>query len=127
MQGQPPPYTSGPQPQMHVMHPHPQVVHAPGTTIIHTNMPGMVPVVVGQQMGPNPASMTCKSCHHEIVTRVETKATMRTHLFALMLCILGYVDFYVLDYFKKTYLPVSGWCYTDAVSKHCSQFSYKIR
>ncbi|KOB71988.1 Lipopolysaccharide-induced tumor necrosis factor-alpha factor [Operophtera brumata] len=46
-------------------------------------------VIVTQQMGPRPTHVTCKSCHADVVTRVEANATTRTHLFALILCLIG--------------------------------------
>ncbi|XP_075972727.1 lipopolysaccharide-induced tumor necrosis factor-alpha factor homolog [Anticarsia gemmatalis] len=76
-QGNPPPYTAGPPAPTPVI-----VGVAPRTTTI-------IPVVVGQQMGPRPANIVCKSCNYQIVTRVETKASSRTHIFALILCLIG--------------------------------------
>ncbi|CAB3258140.1 unnamed protein product [Arctia plantaginis] len=65
----------------------PSVVISP--PLIQTNTPIIVPVVVGRQMGPKPASLSCPSCHAQITTRVERKTTTKTHLFALLLCFLG--------------------------------------
>ncbi|KAJ8726870.1 hypothetical protein PYW08_015267 [Mythimna loreyi] len=50
--------------------------------------PVVVPVVVGNQMGPQPSSITCPSCREVIVTRVEAKSTTKTHLIATMLCFM---------------------------------------
>lgn len=94
MQPNPPPYTSGAPPTVvqgvvHGVQPV-GVVHAvqPGTTVIHTNM-GMGPVFVASNMGPMPANLACRSCGHEIVTRVNMKPSLKTHLFAALLCLLG--------------------------------------
>lgn len=55
-----------------------------------TTQPGaVVQTVIVQQMGPVPTSMVCKSCNIQIVTRVEMNPTIRTHLFAIMLCVIG--------------------------------------
>ncbi|XP_053600299.1 lipopolysaccharide-induced tumor necrosis factor-alpha factor homolog isoform X2 [Plodia interpunctella] len=73
----PPPYTAAPPP--HIVQP----------TIIHTTSTG-VPVVTGTFVvttpaGPEPMIMTCPSCNHQIVTRIERTATSRTHLIACLL------------------------------------------
>lgn len=84
----PPPYTAAPPgpPPPHVV----GVVQQPTTTIIHTNMgAAVVPVVVGTRMGPKPTIVVCKSCNQQLQTRVELKSSMRTHLFALLLCLFG--------------------------------------
>ncbi|KOB66557.1 Uncharacterized protein OBRU01_21053 [Operophtera brumata] len=56
--------------------------------------PGMVimtpAVIVRHQMGPKPLHMTCKSCHVQIISRVDQKATWKTHFFALGLCLVGF-------------------------------------
>ncbi|XP_068627990.1 lipopolysaccharide-induced tumor necrosis factor-alpha factor homolog [Battus philenor] len=98
----PPPYP-GPPLSAHT-YPHvdsrPTVVH--GTTVVHhgpTLIPTVVPaVVVGHQMGPKSTTYVCKSCNHQIVTRVERSASMRTHLIALFLCFVGCWPFACLPY-----------------------------
>lgn len=57
------------------------------TTIIHGTT--VVPVIIANTMGPDPAQVICKSCHQPIITRLETSPSMRTHLFALLLCLVG--------------------------------------
>ncbi|XP_026313812.1 lipopolysaccharide-induced tumor necrosis factor-alpha factor homolog [Hyposmocoma kahamanoa] len=93
--GNPPPY-SGYPPQQDPPHQHPAyqypppqppVVVVPGEVIHQTNI--VRPVVVGTPVGPKPSHMTCRSCRAEIVTRVEYKSTTKTHLMALLLCVLG--------------------------------------
>lgn len=85
-QPNPPPYSVYP----HSPPPHTQQPGGYGPTVVQaTVVSGVVPVMVTHQMGPSPARLTCKSCNFEIVTRVETKPTMRTHLFAALLCLLG--------------------------------------
>ncbi|KAJ8970698.1 hypothetical protein NQ317_000596 [Molorchus minor] len=39
-------------------------------------------------LGPLPASLTCPSCHAQITTNVESESNTRTHLFALILCLV---------------------------------------
>ncbi|XP_008553918.1 lipopolysaccharide-induced tumor necrosis factor-alpha factor homolog [Microplitis demolitor] len=64
----PPPYSSGPQPP-------PQ---APGVIFIQQTT-----------FGPDTMRLSCPHCQHDISTRVETEASTKTHLFALLLCLLG--------------------------------------
>lgn len=52
---------------------------------------GVVIVHTTTTLGPDSQGMICPSCHHQISTRVETKATTKTHLMALLLCLFLYV------------------------------------
>ncbi|KAJ8726872.1 hypothetical protein PYW08_015269 [Mythimna loreyi] len=74
--GQPPPYTEG------------EVTTTSGVVYQANPAPTVVPVMVAQQMGSKPTATTCPSCNQEIITRVEYKATTKTHLFAVLLCIV---------------------------------------
>ncbi|KAJ8726871.1 hypothetical protein PYW08_015268 [Mythimna loreyi] len=71
----------------------------------HMNPP-IIPVVVGYQMGPEPASTTCSYCQKQMVTRTEGKTTMKTHLMAVffgMLCLWPCVFLtYHMDTFRNT-------------------------
>uniref|UniRef100_A0A1B6MGE0 LITAF domain-containing protein n=1 Tax=Graphocephala atropunctata TaxID=36148 RepID=A0A1B6MGE0_9HEMI len=53
-----------------------QVVYAPPSTAM------VMP------LGPETCNVNCPSCHASISTRVEKETTTKTHLFALLLCIL---------------------------------------
>lgn len=48
------------------------------------------------QVGPNPSMIVCPSCKHNVMTRLEYESTIRTHLIAAALCLLGYVHVVVL-------------------------------
>ncbi|KAJ8724905.1 hypothetical protein PYW07_015863 [Mythimna separata] len=90
-QGMPPPYTAEPPPPPPVTNPSypyppPPMATAPVQGVVFQTSPAYVPVVVTAMMGPKPASVTCRSCNQQIVTRVETKPSTKTHLFALLLC-----------------------------------------
>ncbi|XP_012279489.1 lipopolysaccharide-induced tumor necrosis factor-alpha factor homolog [Orussus abietinus] len=61
----PPPYTSHVPPQ-------------PGVVIIQT-----------QTFGPDTMPMTCPFCHATISTRVMQESGTKTHMFALILCLIG--------------------------------------
>ncbi|XP_022191463.1 lipopolysaccharide-induced tumor necrosis factor-alpha factor homolog [Nilaparvata lugens] len=47
-----------------------------------------VHVIIPQQLGPHSQTITCPSCQKVITTRVDQEATIKTHLFALLLCVL---------------------------------------
>ncbi|XP_047023456.1 uncharacterized protein LOC124632605 [Helicoverpa zea] len=129
-QGQPPPYTDTPpsdvrntpytdnapppnvqyaqQPQ----YPPPPMMARPGV-VYQGNVnvvPGVIPVVVGPQMGPKESPMTCPSCNHQIVTRVEYKSNMRTHLFAALLCIVGCWPCAFVPYFVDSCRNADHYC-----------------
>ncbi|CAK1551662.1 unnamed protein product [Leptosia nina] len=56
-------------------------------------VPGAVPgatIIITQSMGTQPAVTVCRSCGIQITTRVEQMPSMRTHLFALLLCLIGF-------------------------------------
>lgn len=76
VKGRPPPYTDG------------EVTTTSGVVYQANPAPTVIPVLVAQTMSPKPAAMTCPSCNQEIVTRVEYKSTTKTHLFAVLLCIV---------------------------------------
>nr|CAD7606909.1 unnamed protein product [Timema genevievae] len=52
---------------------------------------GTKQVIVGGAtgLGPNPSNIQCPSCHHSVQTRVEHENATKTHLFALLLCLIG--------------------------------------
>ncbi|XP_075212399.1 lipopolysaccharide-induced tumor necrosis factor-alpha factor homolog [Lycorma delicatula] len=45
-------------------------------------------LLVQGQFGPAPSSSICPSCNIPVMTRVEHESTAKTHLFALLLCIV---------------------------------------
>ncbi|XP_068628114.1 lipopolysaccharide-induced tumor necrosis factor-alpha factor homolog isoform X2 [Battus philenor] len=84
----PPPYPGYP-PNPPVVTSQPVIV---GTTVTYpaTVVPAEVTaVVVGSPMGTTPAVYMCKSCNNQIITRVERRPSIRTHLFAMLLCVIG--------------------------------------
>ncbi|XP_066992980.2 lipopolysaccharide-induced tumor necrosis factor-alpha factor homolog isoform X2 [Anabrus simplex] len=46
-------------------------------------------VVAGPQLGPRPTRVQCPSCHAEVTTKVEHDTTTKTHIIALILCLVG--------------------------------------
>ncbi|KAH8390082.1 hypothetical protein KR200_006774 [Drosophila serrata] len=39
------------------------------------------------QVGPEPCNLVCPSCRQQVTTRLEPKATTKTHLIALIMCL----------------------------------------
>ncbi|XP_050677112.1 lipopolysaccharide-induced tumor necrosis factor-alpha factor homolog [Leptidea sinapis] len=76
---QPPPYPGHQQPSY-------PVTNQPQVNIIRG--PTIVPVIVNS-MGPASTVTVCQSCGQHISTRVERIPSMRTHLFAILLCLVG--------------------------------------
>ncbi|KAH0535467.1 lipopolysaccharide-induced tumor necrosis factor-alpha factor homolog [Cotesia glomerata] len=65
----PPPYSAGaPQPPS----------QGPGVIFIQQTT-----------FGPDTMRLNCPHCHADISTRVETEPSTKTHLFALLLCLVG--------------------------------------
>ncbi|KAG5886892.1 hypothetical protein JTB14_003793 [Gonioctena quinquepunctata] len=60
----------------------PEVPKPGHTNTVHVTH--SVPVV----LGPNPVGLVCPHCHAQITTSVEIEATTKTHLFALLLCLV---------------------------------------
>lgn len=40
-------------------------------------------------VGPNPAMLVCPSCRQSIQTRVEHEPSSKTHIMALLMCLVG--------------------------------------
>lgn len=53
--------------------------------------PYVLPMVIGNQMGPKPASITCPSCKEVIVTTIKTRPNTGTHMCAMMFCFMWLV------------------------------------
>ncbi|XP_041972912.1 lipopolysaccharide-induced tumor necrosis factor-alpha factor homolog [Aricia agestis] len=80
MKGPPPPaYDDGP----------PGPPGPPGGVPPQPGYYGFPTIIVETPMGAHPTPYTCRSCNQQIVTRIERKNVMKTHLFALLLCVFG--------------------------------------
>lgn len=44
--------------------------------------------VIMTNFGPNPTIAVCPSCNKSVSSRVDHEATTKTHLFALLLCLI---------------------------------------
>ncbi|CAL1687489.1 unnamed protein product [Lasius platythorax] len=71
-------------------------------------------IITEAAFGPETQHMVCPHCRVNISTNVETEANIKTHLFALLLCVLGLWCFapcpYCMDncMVKKHYCPSCG-------------------
>ncbi|XP_063374851.1 lipopolysaccharide-induced tumor necrosis factor-alpha factor homolog isoform X1 [Cydia amplana] len=122
----PPPYTDHPQPQSAYPHPpqdantgyphptagypHPQTgptVHptAPGATVIAGPT-----IIVQTVVGPESTRTTCRNCNAQISTRIDRKPTMKTHLMAMLLCVLGCWCCVCVPYCMDSCLDVDHYC-----------------
>lgn len=68
----------------------PTYVGAPQPTATVIQRPAIV-VAQNNYLAPNPQPYYCRSCNQQIVTKVEKVNTMKTHLFAALFCVTGYV------------------------------------
>ncbi|XP_076272366.1 lipopolysaccharide-induced tumor necrosis factor-alpha factor homolog [Rhynchophorus ferrugineus] len=66
----------------------PHVNHS-GQAPIHHIEHTVVIATAPAAYGPNPIQIGCPYCHAVITTAVETEPTTKTHLFALILCVIG--------------------------------------
>ncbi|XP_053962590.1 lipopolysaccharide-induced tumor necrosis factor-alpha factor-like isoform X3 [Anastrepha ludens] len=82
-QTNPPPYTQpGYTPAQHYQPPPPPIPSHTETVIIQTSHPMLVPV------SSEPTRIVCPSCHAQVLTTVKHQVTTRTHVWALILCLI---------------------------------------
>ncbi|KAI4493254.1 hypothetical protein M0802_009542 [Mischocyttarus mexicanus] len=82
----PPPYAGGPSPQPNVI------------------------IVSNEAYGSEPRVMRCPHCGQNISTRVDTEANTKTHLFALLLCLVGCWPCVCIPYCMDTCLVKKHYC-----------------
>lgn len=58
-----------------------------GTTVVGTGV--VSTVIMHPLLGPKPTAVTCRACNQQIVTRVDYTTSMKTHLLAGLLCLVG--------------------------------------
>ncbi|XP_026750314.2 lipopolysaccharide-induced tumor necrosis factor-alpha factor homolog [Galleria mellonella] len=63
-------------------------------------------------MGNKPSRIICRMCNQEMVTRIETNASLKTHLFALLLCGLGCWCCVCIPYFIDSCKKTNHYCTT---------------
>uniref|UniRef100_A0A0A9W1A7 LITAF domain-containing protein n=1 Tax=Lygus hesperus TaxID=30085 RepID=A0A0A9W1A7_LYGHE len=88
-------YPKEPPPPYGMNVPPPQSV--PQVQVIHTSF------------GPDPQSLTCPHCHTMITTRTSMQATTKTHLVALIICLLFCPCFW-LPYCCESCQAVNHYC-----------------
>ncbi|XP_059060280.1 lipopolysaccharide-induced tumor necrosis factor-alpha factor homolog [Achroia grisella] len=103
----PPPY---PGPPVAVAGPSVTQVHVIPAPVTVTSPPAAAVVLIGQQMGPEPAIAVCNTCNQQMVTRTDQRPTMRTHLTALLLLLLGCWPCVCIPYCMNSCLHVDHYC-----------------
>lgn len=98
----PPPYTAGPPPP-------PPGMQQPGVVFIQPTI-----------FGPDTQRLTCPNCQASISTRVESESNSRTHLFALLLCIIGCWPCALCPYCMDSCLVKKHYC--PACSQYLGQY-----
>ncbi|KAJ8724900.1 hypothetical protein PYW07_015858 [Mythimna separata] len=97
-------------------------VAQPGTGVPQTGAyivqptPYALAMVIGNQMGPEPMSITCPSCKEVIVTRIEARANTKTHTCAFVLCFMCCWPCVILPYFVNKCRNLDHYC------PHCSSY-----
>ncbi|XP_053971187.1 lipopolysaccharide-induced tumor necrosis factor-alpha factor homolog [Hylaeus volcanicus] len=51
--------------------------------------PQSVIIIGGTQFGNEPQRLTCPYCHANVLTTIETESNTKTHLIAIILCLIG--------------------------------------
>ncbi|XP_073962918.1 lipopolysaccharide-induced tumor necrosis factor-alpha factor homolog isoform X1 [Choristoneura fumiferana] len=107
----PPAYGQYPHP--HPPGPPPPAIHVQPAAFYQTSLgttviPGAV--IVQQHVGPHPTRTTCRSCNQEMVTRIDRRPTMRTHLMAALLCVLGCWPCVCIPYCVDSCLNTDHYC-----------------
>ncbi|XP_043486160.1 lipopolysaccharide-induced tumor necrosis factor-alpha factor homolog [Polistes fuscatus] len=85
----PPPYAGGPSPL------------PPQQNVI---------IVTSEAYGSEPRVMTCPHCRQNISTRIDTESNTKTHLFALLLCLVGCWPCVCIPYCMDTCLVKKHYC-----------------
>ncbi|XP_055838243.1 lipopolysaccharide-induced tumor necrosis factor-alpha factor homolog isoform X2 [Episyrphus balteatus] len=103
LQPQPTPYIPQQQSFGQQLPPQPQ-------QIFIQNLPPIPP------LGPRPCLVTCPSCHQRQVSNIVIESSMKTHLFALALCVVGCFCCSCLPYFIDNCKNVNHYC------KNCNAY-----
>ncbi|KAJ8726877.1 hypothetical protein PYW08_015274 [Mythimna loreyi] len=99
----PPPYPGpapAPQPGIQVVHVQP----------VPTQYVTTAPVLVGRPVGSDPALVVCPSCRHQIVTNTLVRPSLKTHLWALGLCLIGFWPCIFIPYCSPACMNVDHYC-----------------
>ncbi|XP_055858723.1 lipopolysaccharide-induced tumor necrosis factor-alpha factor homolog [Episyrphus balteatus] len=101
-------------------HPYPTAPTAPSTAFIqppiHTQQPQQQqqpPIILVQTLhplGPRPCVLVCPSCHQQQKTKVRNESSIKTHIFAGILCFLGFCCCACLPYCMDTCRNTNHYC-----------------
>ncbi|KAI5641925.1 LITAF-like zinc ribbon domain-containing protein [Phthorimaea operculella] len=107
----PPPYEENPSRPQNQPYPHPQNAQVHGQTqpILVQPQPGQSVIVVNP-VGSMPSNTTCRSCNMQITTSVVFRPSARTHLAALLLCLVGCWPFACVPYCIESCNSVDHYC-----------------
>nr|XP_021204685.1 lipopolysaccharide-induced tumor necrosis factor-alpha factor homolog isoform X1 [Bombyx mori] len=61
-------------------------------------------------VGPDPAQVTCPSCHASVMTKITTKASTKTHIIALILCLCMCLPCVCLPYCMDSCMNSDHYC-----------------
>ncbi|SPP72855.1 Hypothetical predicted protein [Drosophila guanche] len=61
-------------------------------------------------VGPEPSSLICPSCQQNVTTRTEPKASTKTHLIALIMCLTCLWCFACLPYCATSCMNANHFC-----------------
>ncbi|KAK5642965.1 hypothetical protein RI129_009132 [Pyrocoelia pectoralis] len=78
--------------------------------------PQVVMVSPPTVFGPNPLPLTCAHCHKQVTSRVQSESATKTHLFALILCLVGCIPCCLIPYCMDSCQSQNHYC------SHCNAF-----
>ncbi|KAJ8724906.1 hypothetical protein PYW07_015864 [Mythimna separata] len=92
----------------------------PGIQVVHVQpLPANVitgPVLISQPVGSDPAIVVCPSCRHQIVTNTQVRPSLKTHLWAVCLFMIGFWPCIFIPYCTPACMNVDHYC------PNCSAF-----
>uniref|UniRef100_A0A1B6EBM5 LITAF domain-containing protein n=1 Tax=Clastoptera arizonana TaxID=38151 RepID=A0A1B6EBM5_9HEMI len=91
---------------MHVPQPQPQVLYPTQVAYPVQQRPTIIPMA----FGPNSAATQCPSCHASISTKTVKSATTKTHILALVLCLICCWPCVILPYCTDSCRATNHYC-----------------
>ena len=116
---QPPSQPQAYPPPMNQPQPYPQPMNQPQSYPQPMNQipmqpgypqPQVVTVTSPVMFGPNSIPTTCPYCHSQITTRVQSESSSKTHLFAVLLCLIGCIPCCLIPYCSDSCQNQNHYC-----------------
>ncbi|KAK5642938.1 hypothetical protein RI129_009105 [Pyrocoelia pectoralis] len=85
------------------------IVQAPGQPIFAPPVVANVPVV-SPAFGPHPQPVNCPYCHQQTTSRTLNEPSTRTHLMAVLLCLIGCIPCCLIPYCMGTCQNKNHYC-----------------